>query len=42
MKVLYINPVFLSYRIPFYKKLKELFNNDFYVLYSTKRYIKKG
>lgn len=38
MKVLYANPIFLDYRIPFYKKLVELFNGDFFVLYSTNRY----
>lgn len=38
MKVLYANPIFLDYRLPFYKRLNELFKGDFYVLYSTKRY----
>lgn len=42
MKVLYINPVFLGYRIPFYKYLNELFHGTFFVLYSPKRYIKEG
>lgn len=42
MIVLYINPVFLGYRIPFYKYLNELFHGTFFVLYSPKRYIKKG
>jgi glycosyltransferase involved in cell wall biosynthesis len=39
MRVLYANPIFLNYRIPFYKELKRLFNNEFYILYSKKRYI---
>lgn len=39
MKVLYCNPSFWDYRLPFYKKLNELFNGQFYVVYSTKRYI---
>lgn len=38
MKVLYANPIFLDYRIPFYKRLIELFECDFYVLYSSNRY----
>ena len=38
MKVLYANPIFLDYRIPFFKKLVELFNGEFYILYSTQRY----
>lgn len=38
MKILYANPIFLDYRLPFYKKLNELFNGEFYILYSTKRY----
>lgn len=38
MKVLYCNPIFASYRIPFYMELKRLFNNNFYVLYSEHRY----
>lgn len=38
MKVLYCNPSFWDYRLPFYKKLNEFYNGDFYVLYSTKRY----
>ena len=39
MRVLYANPIFLNYRIPFYKELNRLFNGNFYVLYSKKRYI---
>lgn len=38
MKVLYANPIFLDYRIPYYKRLKELFNNNFFVMYSPLRY----
>ena len=38
MKVLYANPIFLDYRLPFYKQLNELFGGEFYVMYSTIRY----
>ena len=38
MKVLYCNPIFLDYRLPFYKRLNELFDGNFYVMYSTPRY----
>lgn len=38
MKVLYCNPIALDYRIPFYKKLNELFGGNFYFLYSANRY----
>lgn len=38
MKVLYCNPLFLDYRLPFYKRLNELFNGDFHVMYSVCRY----
>lgn len=38
MKVLYANPIFLDYRLPFYKRLNELFKGEFYIIYSTKRY----
>lgn len=38
MKVLYCNPIVLDYRIPFFKRLNELFQGNFYVLYSTNRY----
>ena len=38
MKVLYANPIFLNYRLPFYKRLNELFNGDFYIMYSVNRY----
>ena len=39
MKVLYCNPSFWDYRLPFYKRLNELFEGNFHVVYSTKRYI---
>ena len=42
MKVLYCNPVVLDYRIPFYKRLVELFDGGFYFLYSVNRYKLKG
>lgn len=38
MKILYCNPIFFEYRLPFYKELVELFNGDFYVMYSPIRY----
>ena len=38
MKVLYANPIFLDYRLPFYKRLNELFDGQFYILYSPARY----
>lgn len=38
MKVLYCNPIFFEYRLPFYKELVRLFNGDFYVIYSPNRY----
>ena len=38
MKVLYCTSVFLDYRIPFFKRLVKLFNGEFYVMYSPKRY----
>lgn len=38
MKVLYCNPSFWDYRLPFYKRLNELFKGEFYVMYSPKRY----
>lgn len=38
MKVLYCNPIFFEYRLPFYKKLVELFSGEFYVMYSPIRY----
>ena len=38
MKVLYCSPVFLDYRLPFFKELVRLFKGDFYVMYSPMRY----
>lgn len=38
MKILYCNPIFFEYRLPFYKELVRLFNGNFYVMYSTNRY----
>lgn len=38
MKILYCNPCFWDYRLPFLVRLNELFNGNFHVLYSTKRY----
>lgn len=38
MKILYANPIFLNYRLPYYKKLNELFKGDFYIMYSVNRY----
>lgn len=38
MKVLYCNPSFWEYRLPFYVELNRLFKGDFHVMYSTKRY----
>lgn len=38
MKVLYCNPSFWEYRLPFYVELNRLFNGNFHVVYSTKRY----
>lgn len=37
MKILWVNPSFLDYRIPVYKKLFELTNGDFFLIYSKKR-----
>ena len=38
MKVLYCNPSFWEYRLPFYAELNRLFKGNFHVVYSTKRY----
>lgn len=38
MKVLYANPLFYDYRLPFYKRLNELFEGEFYIMYSETRY----
>ena len=40
MKVIYCNPIFLDYRLPFYKELNRLFNGQFYILFSHSRMIK--
>ena len=38
MRVLYCNPSFWEYRLTFYCELKRLFQGNFFVVYSTKRY----
>lgn len=38
MKVLYCNPIFLDYRLPFYKELNRLFKGNFYIMFSKWRY----
>lgn len=38
MKILYCNPIFFEYRLPFYKELVRLFDGNFYVMYSPNRY----
>ena len=38
MKVLYCNPSFWEYRLPFYVELNRLFKGGFHVIYSTKRF----
>lgn len=42
MRVLYANPVFSDYRLPFYKELNKLFKGEFYVMYSPLRYHSEG
>ena len=37
MKILWVNPSFLDYRIPVYKGLYDLSNGEFYLLYSQRR-----
>jgi len=37
MKVLWVNPSFLDYRVPVYKKLNELTGGNFYIIFSQKR-----
>lgn len=39
MKVLYANPIFLDYRLPFYEELNKHFEGNFYIMYSENRYI---
>ncbi|MBR5476279.1 MAG: hypothetical protein IKV17_05610 [Bacteroidaceae bacterium] len=41
MKILYAVPIFLDYRIPLFKRLNELYNGEFGVLYSPQRYINR-
>lgn len=38
MRILYCNPIFFEYRLPFYKELVRLFEKNFYVMYSPVRY----
>lgn len=42
MTILYASPVFSDYRIPFYNKLNELFNGEFYIMYSPLRFEMEG
>ncbi len=37
MKILWVNPSFLDYRVPFYQSLNELTNGNFHLVYSKKR-----
>lgn len=37
MKILWVNPSFLDYRIPVYKRLWELSNGEFYIIFSRNR-----
>lgn len=37
MKILWVNPSFLDYRVPVYKRLYELTNSNFYLAYSKQR-----
>lgn len=39
MKVLYANPIFLDYRLPFYEEMNKLFEGNFYIMFSENRYI---
>lgn len=38
MRVLYCNPSFWDYRLPFFHHLNKLFKGEFYIIYSPKRY----
>ena len=38
LRVLYCNPIFFEYRLPFYRDLVRLFHGNFYVMYSPVRY----
>ena len=37
MKILWVNPSFLDYRIPLYEELNKLCNGDFHLVYSINR-----
>lgn len=37
MKIIWVNPSFLDYRIPVYKKLYQYTEGNFYIIFSTKR-----
>lgn len=37
MKILWVNPSFLDYRVPVYQKLNELTNGNFHIIYSKNR-----
>lgn len=39
MRILYCNPTFWEYRLPFYVELNRLFHGDFHILYSAKRFL---
>lgn len=41
MKVLYCNPSFWEYRLPFYVELNRLFGGNFHILYSTRYFLSK-
>ena len=36
MRILWVNPSFLDYRVPVYKRLYELTNGDFYIVFSQR------
>lgn len=36
MRILWVNPSFLDYRVPVYKRLYELTNGDFYIVFSKR------
>lgn len=38
MKILYCNPIFFEYRLPFIKELVRLFKGNFFTMYSPNRY----
>lgn len=37
MKILWVNPSFLDYRIPLYEELNSFNKGDFYLIYSKQR-----